>query len=368
MLLYYQILGLEQNASFQDIRKRYRELVIKYHPDRNKHLQQDGYDEDKFKKIIEAYTILSDSEKRKKYDNDHKFRNFVSPDYKYSFTIPDNWYNLINNFFGKSENNHDNGFTFKKIFTQFIEKNEHYFDNKQNENLESIIKACKFFYQNFQNTKSSPSSSIQKTKQNNNQNNNHHNKHNMIINEKVKHTIINATANLESIYNGIKKQIEVPRKVLCLECKGYGYIGIGRNMSLCDLCRGLMFNHEKIQLEINLAKSETIFYGHGDQGIERISGNIIIKIHPKEHQYKIINNYDLLLVISVELEKLYVGGQKIITLPNGLEYKVDIIPSSELRKTKQIIIHNYGLLIEESERRGDLYLNIDLILPETLGI
>ncbi|MEW6076845.1 MAG: J domain-containing protein [Thermodesulfobacteriota bacterium] len=64
---YYQILGVDKKASDEDIKKAYRKLAMKYHPD---HYQ--GNDkaqaEEKFKKISEAYAVLKDKEKRKQYD------------------------------------------------------------------------------------------------------------------------------------------------------------------------------------------------------------------------------------------------------------------------------------------------------------
>jgi len=62
---YYEVLGVSKNSSTQDIKKAYRKLAMKYHPDRNK---GDKDAEDKFKKISEAYAVLSDPEKRKQYD------------------------------------------------------------------------------------------------------------------------------------------------------------------------------------------------------------------------------------------------------------------------------------------------------------
>lgn len=61
---YYKILGVSRNASDDDLKKAYRKLALKYHPDKNK---SPGA-EDKFKAIGEAYDVLSDSNKRQIYD------------------------------------------------------------------------------------------------------------------------------------------------------------------------------------------------------------------------------------------------------------------------------------------------------------
>lgn len=62
---YYKILGVERSASEQEIKKSYRKLAMKYHPDKN---PGDKQSEDKFKDINEAYQVLSDTQKRSRYD------------------------------------------------------------------------------------------------------------------------------------------------------------------------------------------------------------------------------------------------------------------------------------------------------------
>jgi len=61
---YYETLGVPKNASKEDIKKSYRKLALHYHPDRNK---AHGAEE-KFNEISEAYDVLSDEEKIKRYD------------------------------------------------------------------------------------------------------------------------------------------------------------------------------------------------------------------------------------------------------------------------------------------------------------
>ncbi|RKY45180.1 MAG: molecular chaperone DnaJ, partial [Candidatus Neomarinimicrobiota bacterium] len=62
---YYKILGVPRNASKEEIKKAYRKIALKYHPDRN---PGDKEAEEKFKEAAEAYAVLSDDEKRRIYD------------------------------------------------------------------------------------------------------------------------------------------------------------------------------------------------------------------------------------------------------------------------------------------------------------
>ena len=62
---YYEVLGVEKTASADEIKKAFRKLALKYHPDKN---PGDKEAEEKFKEVAEAYNVLRDTEKRKQYD------------------------------------------------------------------------------------------------------------------------------------------------------------------------------------------------------------------------------------------------------------------------------------------------------------
>lgn len=77
---YYKILGVDKKASSAEIKKAYRKLAMKYHPD---HAKDDPAAEDRFKKISEAYAVLSDPEKKKQYDT------YGSADFQQRFSQED---------------------------------------------------------------------------------------------------------------------------------------------------------------------------------------------------------------------------------------------------------------------------------------
>ena len=62
---YYEVLGIQKGASDEEIKKAFRKMAMKYHPDRN---QGDKDAEEKFKEVNEAYSVLSDPDKKNKYD------------------------------------------------------------------------------------------------------------------------------------------------------------------------------------------------------------------------------------------------------------------------------------------------------------
>ena len=64
---YYEILGIKKDATEAEIKKAYRKLALKWHPDKNPNNREEA--EEKFKKINEAYSVLSDKNKRNQYDH-----------------------------------------------------------------------------------------------------------------------------------------------------------------------------------------------------------------------------------------------------------------------------------------------------------
>ena len=71
---YYSILGVQENSDQNLIKKAYREMAKKYHPDKNKEPNA----EEKFKKVTEAYENIGDPAKRQEYDRKRNFSNSFS--------------------------------------------------------------------------------------------------------------------------------------------------------------------------------------------------------------------------------------------------------------------------------------------------
>jgi len=151
---YYKILGVERNATQEQIKKAYRKLAMKWHPDRNCENKKEA--ETQFKEIGEAYSILSDNKKRKIYDQYGE--------------------DGINHQFSSFGNAHD-------IFKQFFGENNSLFNDIFNDNININIM--------------------------NNNNNNNKKK-----GDRIEHKFY---LTLEEIYNGTIKSMKVNRKRLNID-------------------------------------------------------------------------------------------------------------------------------------------------------
>ena len=97
---YYNILNINKDASYDDIKKAYYKLALKYHPDKNK----DDNAEEKFKEISEAYEILSDENKKLSYDNNN---------------LNINTFSNANDIFNKVFQNHNFNININNMFSGF---------------------------------------------------------------------------------------------------------------------------------------------------------------------------------------------------------------------------------------------------------
>ena len=92
---YYEVLGVAKGASADEIKKAYRKLAVKYHPDKN---PGDKEAEEKFKEAAEAYSVLSDADKKAKYDQfGHAGVDGAGPDFSGGFG---NLNDILNDLFG----------------------------------------------------------------------------------------------------------------------------------------------------------------------------------------------------------------------------------------------------------------------------
>ena len=327
---YYDILEIQKNSDDNEIKKAYRKLALKWHPDKNPDNREEA--ELRFKEISEAYSVLSDSEKKSNYDRfgdpnggggfENVFRGNGfqhSRQQQHSFNSPDDIFKM---FFG-------GGSPFGSQFDDMSGMNQ--------------------FHQE----------SMQRMR-------------------KCEPKIVVIPISLLDIYNGSHKKVTIPVKKICTTCSGKG----GINIKICDGCKGTgisvitrMIGPGMIQKIQNTCKmcggnksvSSTPCKKCDARGIiaeektfvltivKELKGDIIfvIKEDNKTNFVKKGNNliyeYEILLgnsICGVLVEFDHLNGEKII-------YKEDnIIPHNSFR-----MIKNKGMPVKGKDSEfGDLYV------------
>lgn len=361
---YYQILDIDQSASYLDIRKKYLELALKYHPDRNRHLPIDKYieNEEKFKLITIAFTTLSDPIEREKYDKNKCGGYYYSyQNDNNSFTVSSVFLNLASKIF--SQEKMQAGQDFYNTFTNFfIKTNPSPYTNTKNIN-EFVVNFRKFIInKNLEREKETT-----KEKKDNDVEDNK-----IAINKpykkKDKDLVYNVNVSLFDIYNEVPKELNVPRLRICDMCLGRGFMGFGENMSLCHICKGIMKVIDNKVFRIDIRESQIIFKKEGNQSVvNEEPDNLIINIFSKpDDKYERIGNFDLLINYKVKLIELYSVMNIYFEHLDNKKYliKYQYQEQNSIINKMELKVPNLGLPISNSGNRGDLYIKLSIILPE----
>jgi DnaJ-class molecular chaperone len=365
---YYKILNVEKNSSIDDIKKSYKKLALLYHPDKNK---GDEEATNKFKELSEAYSVLSNDEKRKQYDMlgniDDEF------DMEDPFSVFNNiFHQHVNSFMNmKYENDIHIGSLFSNL--SGLSESEIPFGNvhvkfhtfhTNNQGIDDI-------YQDIENGQ---------TNQKNHSNNmNHYNKKNnndfigsifknvlnnikkkggkekdskeseKIIYDKPEPIIYNITVSLEDIYNKKNKKISIKKMKKTIEKKKIVEIPIyGREILLEE-------------------------YGNELDGYQK-KGDIIINIlNKKDESFKRVNEYDILTYKDIKIEDIYSFLLYDIELPNKEIIKIQSEPLLNQKCMIQKIVGK-GLPYKdednkdnkEEDKYGNLYVIYQILFPKTL--
>ena len=393
-LTHYQVLEIDQTANPNQIRKRYLEMAIKYHPDKNRHLPEDQYlkTEAKFQQVTKAFHVLSDPNERSKYDQKLKFLNtqkkkkadepqpfYAYQNGSYSFMVSSTILGFANKLFSNGDPKFKNIGDFAKIFKQFTTASGL---NENENNLPEIVRNYKKFYQRKEKERKAaeeryrtqvvrkPRTRVRNINQNSNlskkENSRKVEKKQEPRNHKILDLVYTANVSLRDIYLNIPKELNVPRKRICHHCLGVGYLGYGTDMSLCQICKGVMIVTDSKVFPINIKENKLIFKGEGHQSLEKEVGDLIIYIQPKPHsEFRIINQYDLLYTHAITLTELYQDLEIEIKHLDGTKELVEYLHTdlNSLRNRQLLRVKEKGLLIGDSNRRGDLYIKLEVELP-----
>ena len=362
---YYKILELERNAKEDDIKKSYRKLALKYHPDRCKDLGA----EDKFKEISEAYSVLSCPDKKRSYDvmgNSEDF-NFGGED---PFSVFNNIFqqhlstfmnmkyeneinvdNIFNNLSGGKMNS---PFSFGNVHIKV-----HTFSDKDFTNPFDMMNNSSNPFDIMNNLSSNTDDEIDEDVYNNLNKNlsknkkssKHINKSSLNIKKKPEDIVINLEITFCDIYNEEKKNITVKRNRLRSDGS---------------------YSSKSKKFDIPIYGREITIKGEGHQYPDYTeSGDIFINISNKlDDNFKRLNDYDLLTFHPITIEDISKTFTFELLLPNkkviNVQYEKDSLKGQKhlFQKIKNLGFPYYD---DHERKTGDLYIQYYLSFEESIN-
>lgn len=347
---FYKILGVSESASQSDIKKVYRKLAKKYHPDAN---PGDAKAAERFKEVGGAYGVLSDPEKRKQYDNMRKFS-------KYGFG-------------GGHASSMGDG-------TQAWPGGSFSLEDLQG--FGGIGDIFSLIFDHRSRGPSSPKSRGPKKGNN------------------VEHVV---EIPFKTAISGGKISIEIPiteecvdcggsgvspgaKTKRCIECSESGFISFGQGgfavnrpcpacfgrgfipEKTCGLCdeNGLVINNRIIQIKIPKGVetgSKIRLSGKGGRGSQGGNhGDLIITLRVKSHNFFHREGLDIHVVVPINLAQATLGSKIKVSTVRGEKVHLRIPPGTQNGTKFRICGHG----VSKGERVGDQYVEVKVSIPDDL--
>jgi len=345
---YYEVLGVAKNADQTEIKKAYRKLAIQYHPDKN---PGDKAAEEKFKEAAEAYEVLSDADKKARYD-------------RYGHAG-------VENGGGGGRGGFSGGMTMEDIFQQFGDifgDSGSPFDS--------------FFGGGRGRSGGSPRG------------------------QKGTNLRIKVSLTLEEIAKGVTKKIKVKKQVdcdtckgsgardsgsvqTCNTCKGGGYVrqvkntflgqmqttitcptcnGSGQTVTAaCPKCKGdgRMMGEEMIEIEIPAGVEEGMqlsMRGNGNSGLKGgPPGDLIISIEEKEHEFFQRDGTNLIYEMYLNFADAALGTSVEVPVLDG-KVKIKVPPGTQSGKIFRL--KDKGFPSVQTYGRGDQLIHVNVWTPK----
>ncbi len=330
---YYEVLGIGRNATDEDIKKSFRKLAFKYHPDHNK----EDHSGEAFKEINEAYEVLSDSDKRAAYDRyghagiDSSYgRGFEGMDFG-------GFGDIFDAFFGGSATSThqgpQQGSDLKASLTITFE--EAVFGAEKNLKI-SRVENCSVCH----GLGSKPGTSSSRCPN------------------------CNGTGQIRRVQQSIFGRFS--NVSTCNRCHGIGTI----ITDPCPQCRGS--GKERVEREINVKTppgvdngAQLVMRGEGDSGSRGgPSGNLYIQVTVKPHEYFIRRGDDIIYELSVNFIQAALGDE--VEVPN-LAGKTRIKIPSGSQTGKLFRLKGQGVSHLQRSGRGDQLILLVVLTPEQLN-
>lgn len=342
---YYEVLGLSKGASEDEIKRAYRKLAKQYHPDVNK--SPDA--ETKFKEINEAYSVLSDSEKRSTYDQfgfDGVDGNGFSSGFS-NFNM-DDLGDIFSSFMGGMGGGFS-GFNFggRSSRRNGPMKGDNRYMSMDIDFLEAV----------------------------------HGVKETITINvdKKCKEcdgTGAQSKSDIETCStcrgSGVTmRQSRTPFGVIqqqgiCPDCNGTGK----RIKKICPSCRGTGYTNVKEKVEVNIPAGistgqQVRIQGYGERGENGgPNGDLYIEIRVRPHKYFVRDDDDIYIKVPISSIDATLGTTVDVPTPYGdveLTIPAGTQPNSKLR------LKGYGVKNLRSNQKGDQYVEIEVNIPKKLS-
>jgi DnaJ-class molecular chaperone len=317
---YYKILNIPRGASADDIKKAFRKLARKHHPDVN---PGDKKAEAKFKEINEAYEVLADPDKRRKYDT-------LGPNWQEQFGP--SGCGARRGAYGFGGRGSSPGFDFDAGGSGFSDFFETLFGRSGTGGVRGG---------------SAGREDIRRRAGEN-------------IEQPVEVT-------LQEAFMGATRTFNVQSTEICTTCKGTGEVG-GLACTVCQ-GQGLVPRNKRIQVKINAgvdSGSKIRVAGEGQPGIGGgPRGDLILVISIRPDAVFERRADDLYVDIEVELVKAMLGGQAQLAMPDGRKLVLTIPP--ETQNGRVIRLAGKGMPHLRGEGRGNLNARVKVLLPMHLS-
>lgn len=330
---YYKILGVEKNASKEEIKKAFRKLAHQHHPDKQ------GGDEKKFKEINEAYTVLSDDNKRAQYDSFGQSFNGGGPSGFEGFDF--------SNFdFGGS--NFDFGDIFGDIFRGGRERKPRGRDiaiDIEIDFKESIFGVSRSVLihkdttcDTCKGTGGKPGTGTETC------------------------NVCNGSGQVKEIRQSFFGSMATVKR--CSKCHGTGSVPKEK----CHSCGGDGIRKKEVEIKIDVPAGiedgqMLKMPGLGEVIANGVSGDLYVKVHVRRHKNIEKENANLIYKLKIKLSDAVLGGTHVIESIDGA---VEIKIPSGTKHGERIAVKGRGVPMD-SRRRGDFVAIIDLEVPKHLS-
>jgi len=322
---YYKILGVDKKASQKEVKQAYRKLARKLHPDVN---PGDPKAEERFKEVNEAYEVLSDNEKRKKYD--HLGSNWKSGGYNTSWQSSNvnfgDFESIFKNFGGAST-----GKKRKTSFTGFGDFSDFFntfFASGMNGDFSQDMYGA-------------------------------------VAPSRGRDVEYELDVTLREAYSGARRSFYIDRQEKCDSCYGAGRKG----NNLCETCGGSGMVLKRRQIEAKIPPgvkegSKIRLKGEGEPAPDGTRGDLYLKIKLLPHEVFKVEGKDLYCELPVSIAEAALGAEIKVPSLNGKQLEMKIPP--ETQNGRKFRLSGMGMPELKGGLPGNMIVEVKLVMPQGL--